>query len=168
MAEIDIDISVEAAGWPDEASLAALAARVVTVAAGFLETASRQPFPDPASELSLVFTSDAAMRGLNAEWRDKDRPTNVLSFPAFPVVPGAMPGPMLGDIVLARETIEREATENGTPFEAHLTHLIVHGFLHLLGYDHLEPAEAAEMEGLETRILAVLGLSDPYGDSDPA
>jgi probable rRNA maturation factor len=92
----------------------------------------------------------------------------VLSFPAFPVGPGQMPGPMLGDIVLARETIAAEAAAMGIAFEAHLAHLLVHGFLHLLGYDHMDEDEAEEMERHETRILATLGLSDPYAGNDPA
>ncbi|MGN6551211.1 MAG: rRNA maturation RNase YbeY [Pararhizobium sp.] len=168
MASVDIDIAVEAAGWPEEPALAELAARAVQAAVDLLEEERAQPFPDPATELSILFTSDEAVRGLNSQWRGKDKPTNVLSFPAFPVTPGAMPGPMLGDLVLARETIAAEASDMEGSFNAHLTHLIVHGFLHLLGYDHIQPAEAEEMEGLETRILARLGLSDPYKDSDPA
>ncbi len=120
-----------------------------------------------APELSLVFTDDAAIQEINAEWRGKDKPTNVLSFPAFPLEPGKMPGPMLGDIVIARETVEREAVDLDKSFEDHLTHLLVHGFLHLFGYDHMETGEAERMEALETRILAVLGLSDPYAGQDP-
>ncbi len=114
-----------------------------------------------------MFTDDASIREINAEWRQQDKPTNVLSFPAFPVTPGEKPGPMLGDIVIARETVEREAVDLGKSFEEHLTHLLVHGFLHLLGYDHMETEEAEEMEALETRILASLGLSDPYAGQDP-
>lgn len=78
-----------------------------------------------------------------------------------------MPGPMLGDIVIARETVEREALELEKSFGDHLTHLLVHGFLHLFGYDHMDEEEAEEMESLETRILAVLGLSDPYAGQEP-
>ena len=118
-------------------------------------------------EVSLVFTDDASIREINAEWRSQDKPTNVLSFPAFPVTPGKMPGPMLGDIILAHETLVREAEDLGKPFDEHLTHLLVHGFLHLFGYDHIDENDAERMESLETRILAGLGLSDPYGDSDP-
>jgi probable rRNA maturation factor len=83
------------------------------------------------------------------------------------VTPGKMPGPMLGDIILAHETLVREAVDLGKPFDEHLTHLLVHGFLHLFGYDHIDESDAERMESLETRILAGLGLSDPYGDSDP-
>lgn len=87
-------------------------------------------------------------------------------FRPFPVRPGKMPGPMLGDIIIARETVERETIELEKSFDDHLTHLLVHGFLHLLGYDHMNSDEAEIMEGLETRILAQLGLSDPYEGQD--
>jgi probable rRNA maturation factor len=90
----------------------------------------------------------------------------VLSFPAFPIEPSQMPGPMLGDIIIARETVEREAAELEKSVDDHLAHLMVHGMLHLFGYDHMNNAEAEIMEGLETRILAALGLSDPYEGQD--
>lgn len=167
MAAFDFQVSREAEGWPDEAQLEALVSDVIRVAALYLEKQEGQPFPAQPVELSLVFTDDEAIREINAEWRDKDKPTNVLSFPAFPVTPGAMPGPMLGDIVIARETVAREAGELDKSFDDHLTHLLVHGFLHLLGYDHIENDDAEVMERLETRILATLGLSDPYQGSDP-
>jgi probable rRNA maturation factor len=144
-----------------------LADRVLSAAAKVLSSSEGQPFPPQPVELSLVFTGDAEIRQINAEWRGKDKPTNVLSFPAFPIEPGAMPGPMLGDIVIARETVEREAADLEKSPEAHLTHLLVHGFLHLFGYDHLENDEAERMETIETRILATLGLSDPYAGQDP-
>jgi len=117
-----------------------------------------------AAELSVVLTDDTEQRELNREWRGKDKPTNVLSFPQIEPF-GTVTG-ILGDIVLARETLEREAAELGKPFADHFTHLIVHGFLHLLGYDHEVDTEALRMEGLETRILAALGIDDPYAD-DP-
>ncbi|WP_137129864.1 rRNA maturation RNase YbeY [Rhizobium sp. FY34] len=167
MPDLDIQISVEDERWPDEETLAAMAERVVGAAAAFIAREENQPFPPHAAELSLVFTDDAAIREINAEWRGQDKPTNVLSFPAFPITPGKMPGPMLGDIVIARETLEREAADLDKPFDEHLTHLMVHGFLHLFGYDHIEIDEAEKMEGLETRILARLGLSDPYAGQDP-
>lgn len=126
----------------------------------------KQPFPKHPVELSLLFTDDASIREINAEWRDKDKPTNVLSFPAYPLAPGGMPGPMLGDIIFAHETVAREASELEKPFEAHLSHLLVHGFLHLFGYDHMNDGEATIMEGLETRILLGLGLSDPYAGTE--
>ncbi|MDR6755021.1 putative rRNA maturation factor [Mycoplana sp. BE70] len=166
MTEIDIQISVEGGSWPDETALLAQSARVIGAAAGHLARAEGQPFPKQPPELSLLFTDDASIQAINAEWRGQDKPTNVLSFPAYPLAPGDTPGPMLGDIILAYETLQREAGELGKPFDEHLTHLLVHGFLHLFGYDHMETDEAEEMEGLETRILGELGLSDPYGD-DP-
>jgi len=159
---LDIQSAIEAGNWPDETALEALAARVLEHAAAHIAGKEGQPFPDAPVEISLVFTGDADIRGVNAAWRGQDKPTNVLSFPAFPLVPGGRPGPMLGDIVLAEETLRREALDLGIAFDDHLTHLLVHGFLHLFGYDHMTEEEAAVMEGLETRILAELGLADPY------
>jgi probable rRNA maturation factor len=167
MTTLDIQISVEEGPWPSEAELQSLSERVLGAAADFLGREEKQPFPKMSPEVSLVFTDDASIREINAEWRSQDKPTNVLSFPAFPLTPGKMPGPMLGDIVVAQETLVREAQALGKPFDEHLSHLLVHGFLHLFGYDHMEENDAERMEGLETRILAGLGLSDPYGDSDP-
>lgn len=167
MSELDIQISIEEGTWPSEERLSEMSARVLGVAADYLRSHEKQPFPKTgAPEVSLVFTDDESIRAINAEWRGQDKPTNVLSFPAFPVTPGKMPGPMLGDIIFAQETLTREAADLGKSFDDHLTHLMVHGFLHLFGYDHMEDEEAEKMEGLETRILAELGLSDPYGD-DP-
>lgn len=164
---LDIQISIEDDAWPDEDHLLALAGPVLDAAAKHLRDVEGQPFPEAETELSLLFTDDASIRGINAEWRNQDKPTNVLSFPAYPIVPGDVPGPMLGDIIFARETIEREAKELEKPFDTHLSHLLVHGFLHLFGYDHMNHEEAAVMEGLETRILLGLGLSDPYAGTDP-
>lgn len=167
MTALDIQISVEAEGWSSEEDLLVFATKALDAAVDFLKREEKQPFPKMPVELSLVFTDDENIREINAEWRDKDKATNVLSFPAFPLEPGGMPGPMLGDIVIARETVEREALELEKSFEDHLTHLLVHGFLHLFGYDHMDEEEAEEMESLETRILAVLGLSDPYAGQEP-
>lgn len=167
MTALDIQISVEDDNWSSEDELLAFSSRVLEKAADFLKIEEEQPLRDAAIELSLVFTNDAEIREINAEWRDKDKATNVLSFPAYPIQPGDEPGPMLGDIVIARETVEREAVGLEKSFDDHLTHLLVHGFLHLFGYDHMDDEEAEEMEGLETRILARLGLSDPYAGQDP-
>lgn len=167
MERLDLQIAVEAENWPDEAVLRTLSERSLNAAADVLANELRQPFSTPPAELSLVFTDDQSIREINAQWRGQDKPTNVLSFPAFPLTPGKLPGPMLGDIVIARETLERESVELGKSFEDHLTHLLVHGFLHLFGYDHVNEADALIMEGLETRILAALGLSDPYAGQDP-
>jgi len=113
-----------------------------------------------AAELAIVLTNDAEQRDLNQQWRGKDSPTNVLSFPQIEPF-GPVVG-ILGDITMARETLEREAADQGTSFADHFTHLVVHGFLHILGYDHLSDAEALQMESLETQILASLGIDDPY------
>jgi probable rRNA maturation factor len=110
-----------------------------------------------------VFSDDRRVRELNAVWRGKDRPTNVLSFPAF-ATPGrgaALP-PMLGDIVLAFETAAGEARLEGKTLEHHISHLVLHGLLHLLGYDHEQDAEADEMEAIERGALARLAIPDPY------
>jgi len=115
-----------------------------------------------AAELSILLTNDEEQHELNRQWRGKDSSTNVLSFPQIEPF-GPVTG-ILGDITMARETIEREAVEQGTSFPDHFTHLVVHGFLHILGYDHLSDAEALQMEGLETQILASLGIADPYAD----
>lgn len=167
MPQLEIQISVEDDSWPEEGELQARVEQVLLASAEFLAETEKQPFPAHPLEVSLVFTNDEAIREINAEWRGKDTPTNVLSFPAYPLQPGGKPGPMLGDIVLARETIERESVELDKSIEIHLTHLLVHGFLHLFGYDHIETDDAVKMEALETRILATLGLSDPYAGQDP-
>ena len=167
MPKLDIQIAIEAEGWAQEAELESLAGKVLEAAAEYLRSEGKQPFPAMPIEVSLVFSSDEQVRAVNAEWRGQDKPTNVLSFPAFPLVPGGKPGPMLGDIIIARETVEREAGDLEKSFTDHLTHLMVHGFLHLFGYDHMDGDEAERMESLETRILAALGLSDPYAGQDP-
>jgi probable rRNA maturation factor len=155
---IDIDIAIEAGAWPAEDELAALAAPTVEAVLAELDLKSAD-----AAELSLLFTDDAHIAELNRGWRGKDKPTNVLSFPAFEIAPGDPLPAMLGDIVVAFETISSEAALEEKPFEHHLRHLIVHGMLHLLGYDHETDEEAEEMEALERRILAGLAIPDPYG-----
>jgi probable rRNA maturation factor len=116
--------------------------------------------------VTLLFTTDDEMQALNKQWRGKDKATNVLSFPA----PGGMPVPAgetppLGDIALGFQTVAREAAEQGKSLPHHTSHLIVHGMLHLLGYDHEEDGEAEEMENEEREILARLGIADPYATS---
>lgn len=112
------------------------------------------------AELSIVLLDDAEQQVLNRDWRQIDKPTNVLSFPQ--IEPFAPVAGILGDITLARETLEREAADLGKSFTDHYTHLVVHGFLHILGYDHIDDEEALVMEGLETQILATLGIDNPY------
>lgn len=117
-----------------------------------------------AAEVSVALSSDENVRKLNAAYRGLDKPTNVLSFPPPPGM--AIPGQprFLGDIVLAAETIVAEAEAQGISPADHLRHLVVHGLLHLLGFDHETDEEALEMEALETRLLARIGIDDPYGD----
>jgi probable rRNA maturation factor len=121
-------------------------------------------------ELSVRLTSDEEVRALNAQWRGKDKPTNVLSFPMaeheeLHAASAVGPELMLGDIVLAHGTCVAEAAGKAIAVEAHASHLLVHGTLHLLGYDHHDDAEAADMEAREVRALARLGLANPYADS---
>jgi len=156
---VTIDIIVTAPCWERQAGLDELTE--ITVRECVAQTAA--PLARDC-ELSVNFTDDATIRELNAQWRGIDKPTNVLSFET--------PGPLerrlaLGDIVIAHETVAREAAEQDKSFDAHLTHLLIHGFLHLIGYDHQTPREADAMEALERRIAAALGLGDPYEGSDP-
>ena len=121
---------------------------------------------------SLLFTTDAEVHTLNREWRQRDKPTNVLSFPMLTreellAFDGEGPPVMLGDLALAFETCVREADEKGVSLEHHAAHLLIHGFLHLAGHDHVHSDEEAEaMEALEIAALAKLGIADPYGDRD--
>src|ERR1700744_6053183 len=121
------------------------------------------------AELAVMLTDDSGIRTLNRNWRGIDKPSNVLSFPALQPEGARKPGdapPMLGDIAIAYETMRREADEEHKPFEHHLSHLAVHGFLHLIGYDPENDADAATMETLETEILSQLGIPDPYADRE--
>lgn len=151
-----IAIDVEDAGWeaiPGLDVLTRQAAAAAFTATGLIA----EDF-----DTSILFTDDAAIAALNAQWRGKDHATNVLSFPAEDMpLPDGEPRP-LGDIVLALGVVSREAADQGKTLPHHATHLIIHGMLHLLGYDHEDDGEAEEMEGLETEILKGLGISDPY------
>jgi probable rRNA maturation factor len=152
---LTVVVARNAEGWPDQFDALAETA----VAAALAGSGARVR---GASELSILLTDDAEQQELNRQWRGKDSSTNVLSFPS--IEPFAPVAGLLGDISLARETLEREAAEQGVTLEAHFTHLVVHGFLHILGYDHMTESEALQMEGLETEILAGLGIADPYAD----
>ena len=147
---------MEAGGWPPASDLRRITRNAVDAAVDEAALAIV-----PGAEVSVVFTNDAHVRGLNKRYRGKNAATNVLSFPAPALVEGVL-GPILGDIVLASETVVNEARAEGLTLADHLTHLLVHGFLHLVGYDHEADAEAVVMEGLETAILARLGIADPY------
>jgi probable rRNA maturation factor len=159
MSDVILDpvISIEGGDWQDETALQVLVSQALNAASDELGLGSGNP-----SEVSLLFTDNATIKELNAQWRAKDKPTNVLSFPAFPLKPGMALMPLLGDIVLAFETVQTEAEQEHKPFDNHVSHLVVHGLLHLLGYDHETDVEAEEMEGLERKILARLAIPDPY------
>jgi probable rRNA maturation factor len=119
------------------------------------------------AELAVMLTDDSGIRTLNANWRGIDKPTNVLSFPALQpetAPTGDDPPRMLGDIAIAYETMRKEAAEEHKPFDHHLSHLAVHGFLHLIGYDHETDDDAETMEALEQEILAQLGIPNPYAE----
>jgi probable rRNA maturation factor len=147
-----VDILVECARWKAQRGVKPLLRRAVAEAAATLSTSD--------AELAIVLTDDSAIRRLNRTWRGKDEPTNVLAFPAKQGSSGAHR--LLGDIVIAYQTLAREAAAEGKPFGHHLAHLAVHGFLHLSGHDHTTDAEAAAMEGLEIAILARLAIPNPY------
>ncbi|MGH7114121.1 MAG: rRNA maturation RNase YbeY [Stellaceae bacterium] len=157
-------IASPCAAWastcPAAEDLAAAAARAA-VAQGM---AHRGPGAEAAIEIGISLADDSAQQQLNRAWRGVDHPTNVLAFPAWEPGMALPPGAplLLGDVVLALETVAREAEEQGKPFADHLSHLVVHGVLHLLGYDHVTEVEAVAMESLETTILASLGVPDPY------
>ncbi|MBF0751229.1 MULTISPECIES: rRNA maturation RNase YbeY [Pasteurellaceae] len=122
-------------------------------------TAAVQPESENM-EMTVRIVDEAESHELNLTYRGKDRPTNVLSFPFE--CPDAVELPLLGDLVICRQVVEREAKEQGKPLMAHWAHMVVHGSLHLLGYDHIEDDEAEEMESLETQIMQNLGFADPY------
>ena len=111
-------------------------------------------------EITIRIVDEAESHDLNLTYRGKDRPTNVLSFPFE--CPDEVELPLLGDLIICRQVVEREASEQGKPLLAHWAHMVVHGSLHLLGYDHIEDEEAIEMESLETQIMTELGFEDPY------
>ncbi|WP_139412792.1 rRNA maturation RNase YbeY [Bartonella mastomydis] len=155
---IIIDIMIKSAGWNDEKMLYNITEKAL------MAVMRHVSLENVVSEISLLFTDDEHMAQINAQWRGKNKSTNVLSFPAFPIKAGSSPGPMLGDIIIARETVVLEAEKQGKTFQDHLTHMIVHGTLHLLGYDHETDDEAYQMEMLEREILQKLSIKDPYAE----
>jgi probable rRNA maturation factor len=157
---LTLDVVFEDEDWPDAARMEML----VREAAAALAAQLAMHVVKPASAC-IALSNDAHVQTLNASYRGKDKPTNVLSFPT-PESPVPQALEPLGDIIIARETLEREAAEKGIPLADHLRHLTIHGLLHLLGYDHEDEAEAVEMENLETAILSRLGIPDPYRDHD--
>lgn len=162
---LHIEVAILDAAWPDSVpTVEALACRAARAAC----TTAALPEDLTAPEISIVLSDDARVQLLNKTYRQKDGPTNVLSFPAFDspqeAIDGAVPGQpvLLGDVVLARETLLREAQDQRKTAEDHLCHLVVHGVLHLLGHDHVEDSDAAVMERLEADVLATLGVANPY------
>ncbi|WGD29412.1 rRNA maturation RNase YbeY [Ancylobacter sp. WKF20] len=161
---IEVDVLVEAPAWEAHPQAADLVLNAVRAAcAGALDAFE---LDIDGAEIAVKLTDDAAIRALNRDWRGKDYPTNVLSFPT-PEMARAGGDPHLGDIAIAYETLAREAEEEGKAFADHLQHLAVHGTLHLLGFDHEVAEDAEEMEAMERDVLAGLGVPDPYADTDP-
>jgi probable rRNA maturation factor len=153
---IAIDLSITCVAWKRALPSVARVARSAAHAA--LAQSGKKT---GAAELSLVLANDATVQDLNARWRGKDAPTNVLAF-ASDEPPAKGKPVLLGDVVLAYQTVAREAKEQHKRLADHLRHLVIHGVLHLLGYDHIKATPAKRMEALETRILASLGVADPY------
>ena len=156
-----IDIMVDSPLWKSQRGVKAVLQRAIGEAAAMAATSG--------GELAIVLTDDSAIRALNRDWRGKDQPTNVLSFPAHNNLPASRRAGerrgrvrLLGDIVIAYETMAREALAEHRPFRHHLAHLAVHGFLHLVGHDHAADAEADAMEALEIAVLARLHVPNPY------
>nr|WP_298108890.1 rRNA maturation RNase YbeY [uncultured Pseudomonas sp.] len=152
MLELDLQIASDAGNLPSEAQFRT-----------WCELALRQRSAD--SELTIRLVDEAEGRELNHTYRQRDYATNVLSFPAD-VPDGLLDIPLLGDLVICAPVVEREALEQNKPAHAHWAHMVIHGCLHLLGYDHIEDEEAEEMEALERELLAELGLPDPYADHE--
>jgi probable rRNA maturation factor len=152
---LDIDVVYDGGDWETVVGAEALVRAAATALAGELGLGR--------SEVCVVLSDDAQVAELNGSYRGKPAPTNVLSFPAGPSIPIGDDDPQfLGDVVLAFETLQCEAAELGLPLEHHMQHLVVHGLLHLLGYDHGTDQEAQAMESLEVQILRRLGIADPY------
>lgn len=157
--------------WPDALDWDARAGEAVAAALALTPYASLADAA-PLVEVAVRLTDDAEVQTLNRDFRGKDKPTNVLSFPQVQddLLEGLANSDdgeiLLGDIVLARETCAREADEKGISLTDHATHLIVHGLLHLVGYDHIDDASAAAMEALEVKALASLGIGNPYAELD--
>ena len=156
---IALDVEIEAGGWSEITGVEWLAQRAAEAAVAAARLGQEEEL-----EATLLLTDDAAVRELNRQWRGQDKPTNVLSFPADMKSPPGEPR-HLGDIALAYETLAREAAAENKSLPNHMTHLVIHGILHLLGHDHESDAEAAEMERAEVTALEALGIADPYRET---
>jgi probable rRNA maturation factor len=148
---LEVEVVEDDGDWPDLPNAEGLIVRAATAVADELRRAK------PGSVV-VALSSDANVAVLNGQFRGKPKPTNVLSFPAGDGVPDGF----LGDVILACETVYREADEQGVPVAHHVQHLVVHGILHLLGYDHISAEDAERMEALEISILSKLGIANPY------
>ena len=153
------EILIRSRQWRREPRAARIVRDAIAAAAAAAST--------PVAGLAIVLTDDSTLRSLNRNWRGIDRPTNVLSFPSAYARSGPPRSRHLGDIVIAFETVAREAKSEGKPFRHHLAHLALHGYLHLLGYDHETARDAHKMERLERRVLARLDIPDPYAARGP-
>ena len=153
-----VDVIVDDPRWAEAVELSALGGRACAAAL------SDQGFDPDDHEIVLLACDDARIARLNADFRGKAGPTNVLSFPSVALAPGESAPEELGNVAIAFDTCAREAAEQGKPFDAHVAHLIVHAALHLLGHDHEGDAEAEAMEAAERRILRALGVPDPYAE----
>ena len=153
----------EAQPWPDALDWEARASEAVAAALALTPYASLSDAA-PLVEVAVRLTDDAEVHTLNRDFRGKDKPTNVLSFP-FECPPG-VELPLLGDLIICRQVVEREASEQNKPLLAHWAHMVVHGSLHLLGYDHIDDEEADEMEALEVEFMQALGYDNPYQDDE--
>ena len=151
-----LDVSIEAGAWADPERMADLCRKAVDATCSLAGLDMH-----PQAEAGVILSDDAHIRSLNSDHRNKDKATNVLSFPICDAN-AAVKGPLLGDIVLAYETVESEAIEQEKPLDEHFSHLIIHGFLHLFGYDHQIENDANEMEALEIAVMLHLGYSNPY------
>jgi len=152
--QVEVDVIVRSARWRKRPTAKTIVKRAVLAAVEAIST--------PSTELAIVLTDDSAIQTLNRDWRGKNAPTNVLSFPAAAPGKSRSAPPYIGDIIIAYQTVAREAVAEGKPFNHHLAHLAVHGFLHLLGYDHENDRDAEKMERLERKILKRLAVPDPY------
>lgn len=165
VSRLNLALRAQSRRWRELGDLAGLRRAVTRATEAALDIAPVKPLA--GAELSLLLTDDARIRVVNRDWRGFDKATNVLSFPAAPPERIAQ-SPVLGDIVLAYETVAREAQAEGKLLADHVAHLVIHGLLHLLGEDHETEAEAERMERLEIAALARLGIADPYADGESA